>query len=227
MGTRTARINTLRGLLREFGIVLPQGPQVAVQRARELLAAADSPVPPALRSTLLALLEEIRDLETRIDTLETQLQQQAKTLPIVQQLLTIPGIGLLIATALVAAVGDFAAFRDGRHLAAWLGLTPRESSSGLRRRLGRISKRGDAYLRMLLIHGARAVLNAAHQQASRGLKPLTRLQRWALDLVERRGHNKAACALANKLARIAFAVIRRQRAFDGNFAATHTAAACS
>ncbi|CAK0757161.1 transposase [Gammaproteobacteria bacterium] len=220
MGTRTARINALRGLLREFGIVLPQGPNVAVQRVREILAETDNPVPPALRSSLVAIIEEIRDLENRIDTLETQLQTQDKTMPTVQQLLTIPGIGLLIATALVAAVGDFTQFRNGRHLAAWLGLTPRESSSGQRRRLGSVSKRGDPYLRMLLTHGARAVLYAAQRQASLGRKPLTRLQRWVISLAEKRGANKAVCALANKLARIAFSVVRHRRSFDGNFAAT-------
>ena len=218
MGARTARINSLRGLLREFGVFLPLGPQAAVQGARELLAEADNPIPLALRPALEALLEEIRDLEARIDTLETQLQTQAKTVPNVPLLLTIPGIGLLIATALVAAVGDFTQFRNGRHLAAWLGLTPRESSSGLRRHLGSISKRGDPYLRMLLIHGARAVLSAAQRQASLARKPLTRLQQWAVSLAEKRGHNKAACALANKLARVAFSVVRHRRSFNRELA---------
>ena len=117
----------------------------------------------------------------------------------------------------MAAVGGMTAFRDGRHLAAWLGLTPRESSSGQRRHLGGISKRGDCYLRMLFIHGARSALLAAMAQDRTGKKPLTRLQRWAVDLAARVGHNKAACALANKLARIAFAVVRQGRTFDGDF----------
>jgi transposase len=122
----------------------------------------------------------------------------------------------LIAAALVAAAGGMEAFRDGRHLAAWLGLTPKESSSGNRRRLGHISKRGDPYLRTLLIHGARSALNAAILKLNAG-KELTRLQRWAVELAARVGHNKAATALANKLARIAYAVVRLGRDFDGDF----------
>lgn len=225
MGARTARINTLRGLLREFGLALPQGSETVLRRVPELLEDAESPIPYSLRPALAELLDEWRDLERRIADLERHLQAQAKTLPEVRRLMAIPGIGLWIATALAAAVGSLEQFRNGRHLAAWLGLTPRESSSGQRRYLGRISKRGDPYLRMLLIHGARAVLNAAQRQATLGQKPLTRLQRWAVELAGNRGHNKAACALANQLARIAFAVVRHQRAFDGNFADALKAAA--
>ena len=115
--------------------------------------------------------------------------------------LTVPGIGLIIATALVGFVGDMRRFPSARHLASYLGLTPREYSSGLRQRLGRISKRGDAYLRMLLIHGARAVLSRARTAE----KP-DRLRVWALELEKRTHHNKATVALANKIARIAWAV---------------------
>jgi len=118
---------------------------------------------------------------------------------------TIPGVGLLTATALVAAVGDVQRFPSARHFASYLGLTPREHSTGQRRRLGAISKRGDTYLRMLLIHGARSVLYHAKTRTA----PATdRLRTWALQLERLRGHNKAAVALANKLARIAWAVWR-------------------
>jgi transposase len=123
---------------------------------------------------------------------------------------TIPGIGLLTATALVASVGDVERFRSGRHLASYLGLTPRESSSGLRRRLGRISKRGDPYLRSLLIHGARSVL--CH--AKKAKREPDRLRAWALERERARGHNKAAVALANKLARGRLAVWRHDRAYQ-------------
>lgn len=113
----------------------------------------------------------------------------------------VPGIGLINGTALVGFVGDLRRFRSGRHLASYLGLTPREYSSGLRQRLGRISKRGDSYLRMLLVHGARAVLSRARTAANPD-----RLRVWALDLQKRAHHNKATVALANKIARIAWAM---------------------
>jgi transposase len=118
---------------------------------------------------------------------------------------SVPGIGLLTATALIAFVGEVQRFPSGRHFASYLGLTPREYSSGLRRRLGRISKRGDSYLRMLLIHGARSVLCHAKKATTHD-----RLRHWALALEKRKGHNKAAVALANKLARIGWAVWKHQ-----------------
>ena len=121
---------------------------------------------------------------------------------------TIPGIGLLTATALVASVGDVQRFPTARHFASYLGLTPRERSSGDQRRLGRISKRGDTYLRCLLTHGARAVLRVAHLPNS-----TSRLHCWAVGVEGRRGHNVAAIALANKLARIVWAVWRSDRLF--------------
>lgn len=225
MATRTDRINTARGLLREFGVSLPQGPAAVLKRVPTLLAEEDCAVPPALRTALTDLMAELAGLETRIAALERSLRAHTAARPEVQRLLAVPGIGLLIATALAAAVGGMESFRDGRHLAAWLGLTPRESSSGHRRQLGRISKRGDGYLRMLFIHGARSAILAALNQQAKGGTPLTRLQRWALDLAARVGHNKAACALANKLARIAFAVVRQRREFDGDFVPTVAPAA--
>jgi transposase len=122
---------------------------------------------------------------------------------------TVPGIGLLSATALVGFVGDVKRFPSGRHLASYLGLTPRESSSGLTRRLESISKRGDPYLRMLLIHGARAVLLHAKKPSAKR----NRLRSWALDRERERGHNKAAVALANKLARIVWATWKKEEVF--------------
>ena len=128
---------------------------------------------------------------------------------VVVRLRTIPGVGLLTATALVAFVGDVQRFPSGRHFASYLGLTFRESSSGLRRRLGAISKRGDPYLRMLLIHGARSVL--LHAKKTTGERD--RLRAWALERERARGHNKAAVALANKLARIVWAVWKNEHAY--------------
>ena len=125
------------------------------------------------------------------------------------QLLTVPGIAYIVATALVAFVGDIHRFPSARHFASYLGLTPKEFSSGSKRRLGRISKKGDVYLRMLLIHGARSILAHAHKA-----KQPDRLQSWALQLERKVGSNKAAVALANKIARIAWAVWKHDCDFE-------------
>ena len=209
MATRTARLNTLRGLLRELGFAIPVGARQVVPHVYAFASDVESDLPDALRPVLTEAAREIGELETRIRAVEHQLEEIASESPILVRLRTIPGVGLLTATALVAFVGDVQRFPSGRHFASYLGLTPRESSSGLQRRLGRISKRGDPYLRMLLIHGARAVLchakKAKHQP--------DRLRTWALEREGARGHNKAAVALANKLARIAWAVWRNQCAY--------------
>ena len=201
LATRTARINTVRGLLREFGCTIPVGANQVFPRASALLADPDSGLPDALRPALAAAGIEIRDIEDRIRVVEDQLQALADQTPAVTRLRSIPGVGLITATALVAFVGDVQRFPSARHFASYLGLTPRERSSGLIRRLGAISKRGDVYLRMLLIHGARAVLWAAKRR-----RTPDRLRTWALNLQTLRGHNKAAIALANKLARVVWAV---------------------
>jgi transposase len=201
MATRTSRINTVRGVLREFGLPIPVGSRQVVPAVRVALEDADSGLPDAVRPALAEACDEIRDLEVRIASVEHQLEALARETPVVPVLRSVPGIGLLTATAMVAVVGDAARFPSGRHFASFVGLTPRESSTGLRRRLGAISKRGDAYLRMLLVHGARSVLCHAKKTDTHD-----RLRTWALDREQRRGHNKAAVALANKLARIAWAV---------------------
>lgn len=206
--TRTARLNTIRGILREFGFPIPLGSRQVVPRVRRLLEDPDSGLPDALRPALDNAVAELHELEERQRTVERQLAAIAEETPLVARLQTIPGVGLLTATALVAFVGDVQRFPSGRHFASYLGLTPRESSSGLHRRLGAISKRGDSYLRMLLIHGARSILCHAQRSASPG-----RLQVWALRLQQRQGHNKAAVALANKLARIVWSVWKKGHDF--------------
>jgi len=206
IAARTAQINTLRGLLRELGTVIPLGQEKVVPGVRALIEDADSGIPDALRPVLAAACEEIEALSDNIKMTERQLEALAVQTPAVERLRSIPGIGLMIATALVAFVGDIQRFPSGRHFASYLGLTPREFSSGLRRRLGRISKRGDAYIRMLLVHGARSVLCHAKKA-----KQHDRLRAWALALEKRAKHNKAAVALANKLARIAWAVWKHDR----------------
>jgi transposase len=207
--TRKQRINLARSLFAEFGVPLPKGTKDIVARFR----ANQASLPGLLNQALSPVLEEISDLKARVDALDQQLKQFAADHPLVQQLMTIPGVGVTTATALFGSVPDIHQFRRGRQFSAWLGLTPREFSSGNKRVLGRISKRGDKYLRMLLIHGARAALLAAHRKRS-GDKPLTRLERWATDLQQQRHHNIATVALANKMARIIWAVWTRGETYN-------------
>jgi len=213
MAARTARINTLRGLCREFGLVVPPGARTGLESMARTLADEHSPIPGLVRGTLKLLLEEIRLLEARIGQLERELAQVVLRSPSCQRLLTIPGVGLLTATAMVAGVGDISGFKSARHFACWLGLTPREFSSGDTRRIGGISKCGDTYLRMLLVHGARSVLRSG-VVASRLGRPIDRLRQWALAIQKRTCHNKAAVALANKLARIVWATWRHGQDFQ-------------
>ena len=204
-GTRTQRINALRGFCREFGLVVPEGAATGIAQMARYLADEHSGLPAILRGSMRLMLEEIRLLEARIGQLECELAQIAQASPACQALLSVPGIGLLTSTAMLGAVGDPRSFDSARGYASFLGLTPREHSSGDKRVLGGISKRGDRYLRMLLTHGARSVLRAA-TVAKRLGRPLDRLKTWALEVQARTNHNKATCALANKLARIAWAV---------------------
>jgi transposase len=205
MTTRTRRINALRGFCREFGMEVSVGAARGLAQIARLLADEHSAIPTMLRTPMRLALEEIRLMEARIDALERELAAMAKQSAACQALASIPGIGLLTSTAMVAAVGDPRTFRSGRHYASFFGLTPREHSSGEHRYLGRISKRGNPYVRTLLTHGARSVLRAA-TVARRTGRQVDRLRTWALEVQGRSNHNKATCALANKLARIAWAV---------------------
>lgn len=216
MATRTARINALRGFCREFGISVAAGSRNGLEQISRVLADPNSAVPTLIRNSMKLLVEEVRLLEARIAQLERELTELAKQSPACTTLLSIPGIGLLTATAMVAATsGSVSHFRDARHFASWFGLTPKEHSSGSTRHLGRISKQGDRYLRMLLIHGARSVLRAATVATSVG-RPIDTLRQWALNVQARANHNKAACALANKLARICFATLRNGERYCGS-----------
>jgi transposase len=209
MSVRTARLNAIRGHLRELGFTIPLGARLVVPRLWELLEDAETNIPQFLRPALAEAGREVRELEQRILDIEKQLREVSRQSPLIMRLRTVPGIGLLTATALVAFVGNVQRFSSGRRFACYLGITPREYSSGQRRRLGHISKRGDVYLRTLLIHGARSVLNAAKR-----VETPDRLRVWVLSLEARAGHNRAAVALANKMARIAWAVWRDEREFQ-------------
>jgi transposase len=207
---RVARINTVRGLLREHGHSIPVGARTVLRRVTAILEDPATVLPEVLRLTLALVVEEVRALEMRIAGVDRQLTQIAAVHPVASRLQTIPGVGVLTATGLIGAVGHIHAFRRGREFASWLGLTPRESSTGGRRYLGRISKRGDVHLRSLLAHGARAVLRTALRRAP---DQRTRLHEWAVTTAARRGRNKATIAVANKLARIVWAVWRTDDVF--------------
>jgi transposase len=204
-------LNTVRGLLREFGLIIPVGAEHVVPRVHELLADSTT-VPDLMRTSLASACDEITTIEMNMRAVERQLTTLARDRADIILLRTVPGVGLLTATALVALVGDIRRFPSGRHFASFLGLTPKEDSSALRRRLGAISKQGDVYVRMLLIHGARSVLLRA-----KGAGQPTAFQAWARATQHRRGHNIAAVAVANKLARIVWAVWTEQRPFCADY----------
>jgi transposase len=195
---KTQLINALRAHLAEFGIVAPQGAGKVAELTAVLADLEDTRVPALARSALQGLVDQLHDTERRVGELDARLAEQAREDKVCQRLMTIPGIGPITATALVATVGDATVFESGRHLAAWLGLVPRQNSSGGRERLGGISKAGDGYLRRLLVHGARTVMRWHGAKAP-----------WLAGLLKRRPFNVAVVALANKLARIAWAVMAR------------------
>jgi transposase len=196
-------------LLREFGVTIPVGIKKVLPAVRLLIEDADSAIPDALRPVVALGCDEIENLNQKIKHAEGKLETPAKTIPQVTRILTIPGVGVIVATAFVAFVGDVTRFPSGRHLASYLGLTPRERSSGGRRRLGAISKRGDAYMRTLLVHGARSLL--FHASRAKSHDPL---REWAMKLRGRTKHHKAAVAVANKLARLLWAVSRHDRSYE-------------
>jgi transposase len=205
---RTAQVNQVRGLLLEYGIDVPQGRAALMRRLPEILEDAANGLSERFRAELNTVLEELRHLDARVAHYDTQIQAIAQNDETVQRLMTIPGIGALVATALVAAVGeDVGLFRNGRGLAAWLGLVPRQHSTGGRERLLGISKRGDVYVRQLLIHGARAVMRWVERKEDA-------TSRWASALKSRRHTNIAVVAMANKIARVAYAVMRTGKPYD-------------
>ena len=212
VGQRTALINQTRGLLLEYGIEVAQGRAALQRRLPEILEDAGNGLSGRFRAELQGLYEELQHLNARVAHYDAQIDQIAKDNAQAQTLMQLPGIGAKGATALLAAVGeDPSLFKNGRGMAAWLGLVPRQHSTGGKERLLGISKRGDVYLRQLLIHGARSVLRVAEHKDD----PLCR---WATALKTRRHPNVAAVALANKLARIAYAILTTGQAYDPNSA---------
>jgi len=202
MKMRIMQTNALRGLLYEFGIVLPEGHRVLLQRIKGELAQAQDKLSWVITESVQEQLSRIDKLQEDIDHLDKRLLALGKQNPQMLSLQTIPGIGPLTATALAATATDMSGFTSGRQFAAWLGLTPRQTGTGGKIRQLGISKRGDAYVRTLLMHGARAIMARSTKST------------WITALLARRPYNVVVAALANKLARTAWAVLIKGKAFD-------------
>jgi len=206
---RTAAINQMHGLMGEFGIELPRGWRKMLPQAAAALEATNSAVPALLQPQLRRQLEEVRSLTEQMVGVERQIAAWKRRQDECERIAAIPGVGLLTATAAVATMGEARTFHSGRQFAAYLGLVPQQSGTGGRVQLRGISKRGDKYLRMLLIHGARSVL-----KSSRAAKDPTT---WLGRLLQRRPPNVAAVALANKMARQVWAILAHGRTYEPNY----------
>lgn len=204
---RNAVANQLRGLLLEFGMTVPKGIDTLRRRVPEVLEDAENGFGDPFRQLLAEQYDLLRELETRLARCQRQLEREAKHREPCRRLSAVEGVGPLAATAFVAAVGDGHAFDNAPQVGAWLGLVPKEFSSGNARRLGVITKRGDRYLRTLLIQGARAAVRTASRKSDRR-------HRWMERLRREKGFNKAAVALANKNARTMWALLVRDEAYQ-------------
>jgi len=204
---RTACINRIRGLLAEFGLVFPQSPDALRRVLSEVLEDASNELPGMMRLALQRAQTHWRVLDDEIAWCDQQVKQHVRGDQTAARAAQLHGVGELTASALVAAVGDMHQFKSARQFSAWVGLVPSQNSSGGKSRLGRITKRGDDYLRTLLIQGAKSALLAAPKRGDR-------ISKWLLQLRDRVGWQKALVALANKNARILWAVLTREVAYD-------------
>lgn len=203
---RTMLINALRGLCAEFGVVVARGPAHVAGLIALIDDRQDSRLPELARAALSGLSDQLRQVQAQIKALERKLMAWHRNNEASRRLTAIPGVGVITATALVATIGNASQFRSARQLAAWLGLVPRQHSSGGKERLGRISKRGDGYLRRLLVHGARATLRWSRTDKDKGLS-------WQQALLARRPTNVVLVAMANKTARIVWAMLTRRETY--------------
>ena len=203
---RTMLINALRGHCGEFGLVVAQGASKVTALTAIIEDPEDARLPALAREALRPLVDQLRMTQTRILDLERELMAWHRANEASRRLEAIPGVGVITATALVATIGDASQFHSGRQLAAWLGLVPRQHSSGGRDRLGRISKRGDGYLRKLLVHGARTVLLWSRRKKAEH-------STWQKALLARRPTYVVLVAMANKTARVVWAMLSRNEAF--------------
>ena len=210
IGDRTATANRIRGLMAEYGLIIPQGIGHVRSKVPELIEDATNELPGMFRRLIDQLLNHLRWLDEQIEMIEREIHAWHRNNADSQRLEQVPGIGVLIATAMVATIGDAHNFKNGRELAAWIGLVPRQHSTGGKQTLLGISKRGDAYLRKQLIHGARALAYHAGRKANPG--------HWLTKLINRRNMNVAVVAQANKTARIVWAMLAHGRDFRPDYA---------
>ena len=214
---RTAQANQIRGLLGEFGLVIPQGIYNVAKRVPELLEDASNELPVAFRQLIERLTEHLKELDRQVKDFEQQIIAWHRSSDLSRKLENIPGIGPLAASALVASIADARSFDNGRQVSAWLGLVPRQHSSGGKPMLLGMSKRGDAYLRTLLIHGARSAILAVQRKTEN-------TNVWLANLLKRRHPNIAAVALANKNVRAVWAMLAHGREFQADYVPTRMAA---
>jgi transposase len=213
MSDRTGLANRMRGLVAEYGVVAPQTLTALQRSIPDWLEEADNGLSDRFRSLLHDLWGDLKYLTRRIDELDKAIRLLADENAVTQRLQQLRGVGPLVATALVATVASGQQYAKGKQMAAAIGLTPRQHSSGNKDRLLGISKRGDAYLRTILIHGARAVVSQAKHREDR-------LSRWCTDIARRRHPNVAAVALANKTVRMAWAMMKDESDYDPEFVST-------
>ncbi len=205
---RTAQGNQIRGLLAEFGIVLPHRIDTITQRMPDILEDGENGLTQTMRQLLARLTDHLKALDKQVNELEAQIQRWHQDNEVSRKLAKIPGLGPITASAIVATIGDAREFKNGRQLAAWLGLVPRQHSSGGKQVLLSISKRGDSYLHTLLIHGARAVIRyASNKEIS---------DNWLGKILTRRNKNVVAVALANKNARIIWSLLTKNTSFKAD-----------
>src|ERR1035437_7061114 len=213
---RTAQGNQIRGLLSEFGVVIPQGIRSIMKQMSEILEDGENGLPGTMRNLLERLTDNLQEMDRQVNELETQIGLWHRENEASRRLAEIAGIGPITASAMVATVGNAREFKNGRQLAAWMGLVPRQNSSGGKQNLLGISKRGDTYLRTLLIHGARSVIQYAEKKADESS--------WLRKLMARRNKNVAAVALANKNARTIWALLAHDRVFRLDYTRADVAA---
>jgi transposase len=198
---RTMQVNQIRGLLAEFGVVMNTGVSRLRKEIPLILEDGDSQLTSVMRTLVSTLYEFFCVLDDRLEAITKQIEEVAKNNPLCRKMMKIGGVGPMSASALHAAIGNGSQFHRGRDVSAWLGIVPRQNSTGGKTVLGRISKKGNRYIRTLFVHGARSVVQCAHKKE-------TRLSKWINGLVQKKGKNRAAVALANKNVRVAWALMQ-------------------